>query len=764
MIIIKSKLLPVLFILIMLSGCREELDKYERPEWLAGKLYTQILEQPELSVFAKAIELTGYDKLINISGSYTVFAPSDEAFNTWFTNHPAYNSVEDIPIPELERLVRYHIIQNPWSKQQLRSLDVYGWIDTLDINNNEPKGFKRESLLFEKDRKYGVVRKDRIVQITDTTQTAWHRRVATDSRKFAPFFFKEYFNIYNLTSADYEFYFNRPFSEGNNIHYANAVVGDEIFAENGFVYVIDQVVEPLKNAYQFVNEPNGTHSYSHFRDLLNIFPRFEFNQQKTNQQAGASEGLKVDSLFDLTFPQLAFDLTNEKTKPPTGTFGLPQNVTIRYHHGLMAPTNEAFNEFIDTYVKIPRGWGSLDGAPQHIKRIIANTYLSVNPIYPSDFSSGFYNGELDIVQLDPSTIIEKKFGSNSTFIGLNQAIVPRAFSSVTGPIYLQQGYQKVMYAIEEAGLLPSLKRKNKNYMFFVESDANTSLDSSLVHDRVTNRFSVFLVSPGNATRFWLNKNDLRTLLLNHIASDHPKGIARKEFIPNLAGNYIIINNETGEVSGTGLTTKGYRGSIPAPEFPRKLSSETDNGSTYEIQNWFSFTSSNLFTRISTEFPQFHQLLQKAGFSNDKEYRYTFISNNENYTVFIPSNEAIQAAKLNTLPLDELRNVLLFHFIQGDLIFTDGNKAAGYYETIRRDEKSSPFSTVYTQLYIEPGIDVIRFKNRDGSLFTEINESANTNRLTGVNIGSGQEVFPSIYNNGVLHQIDRVLIAGELDTQ
>jgi uncharacterized surface protein with fasciclin (FAS1) repeats len=764
MIQIKSRLLPVLMALLLLYSCREEFDKYERPAWLAGKVYTQILEQPELSVFARAVELTGYDKIINVSGSYTIFAPSDEAFSAWFASHPSYNSLDDVPLPELERLVRYHIIQNPWTKQQLRTLDVYGWIDTLDINNNQPRGFKRESLLFERDRKYGVVYRDRTIQLADTTGSNWHRRVATDSRKFAPIFFSEYFNIYNLSGSDYEFYFDRPFGGSNDIHFAGGrVVGDEIFAENGFVYVIDRVVEPLKNAYQFLGEQNGNHTYSEFRNLINLFPRFEYNQRKTFAQPGADLGLAVDSLFDLSFPQLAFDLTNERTKPPTGTFGLPQNVTIRYHHGLMAPTNDAFERFVNEYIKIPRGWGTLNGAPQHIKRIIANTYLSVNPIYPSDYTSGFYNGELDLVTLDPANIIQKEFGSNSTFIGLNEAIVPRAFSSVTGPVYLQQGFSKVMYAIEDAGLLPALKRRNQDYMFFVESDLNTSMDSSLIYDRTNNRFSVFLITQGSFTQFTLTRNDVRVLLMNHIATRQPKGVARKEFIPNLAGNYIVVNNETGEVSGTGLTTVGFRGTVNAPEFPRVLD-VADNGRTYEIQNWFTFTSSTLFARISSEFPQFHQLMRKAGLSLDQQFRYSFVSNNEFYTVFIPTNEAIQEAGLNDLPVAQLRQVLLFHFIQGELIFTDGSNTPGYYETIRTDEKSTAFSTVYTQLYVEPGIDVIRFKNADGSLFTEVNESPLSNRLVGISLGTGQEVFPNSYNNGVIHQIDRVLNVSELDIQ
>ncbi len=71
-----------------------------------------------------------------------------------------------------------------------------------------------------------------------------------------------------------------------------------------------------------------------------------------------------------------------------------------------------------------------------------------------------------MITIDPSTIIQKEYGSNCTFIGVNKMVVPRAFKSVTGPIYLQRGYSRAMYAIEESGLLPALKRENQNYMLY----------------------------------------------------------------------------------------------------------------------------------------------------------------------------------------------------------------------------------------------------------------------------------------------------------
>ena len=276
-----KQLIILAIIAVLFTGCwEEEYNKFDRPAWLVGKLYSQIKEIPELSTFTKCLELTGYDTIVDVSGSYTIFAPSNEAFQKYFQGNPNYSSVEDIPLPELNRLVKFHMLQNPWSKVQLRSLDVFGWIDTLDINNDEPRGFKRETLLLNKDLRVGVEVTDRnlnLFKIVDTLSSTWVRRIYTDSRKYAPIFFREYFDIYDLTSSDYEFYFGRQF-EGSEVYFANAkIVGDEIFAENGFIYNIDQVVEPLKHGYELLSSSGNQNSYTDFLNLINIFPTFNYD-------------------------------------------------------------------------------------------------------------------------------------------------------------------------------------------------------------------------------------------------------------------------------------------------------------------------------------------------------------------------------------------------------------------------------------------------------------------------------------------------------
>lgn len=752
--------------LFLLTTCQEDrFDKFDRPDWLQGKLYTQIQGETDLSTFARCLELTGYDTIINVSGSYTVLAPTNEAFNLFFQGSN-YKSVEEIPFPQLVNLVKYHIVQNPWSRIQLRSLDVYGWIDTLDINNSKPAGFKRETLLLNRNLKVGIsLDKDKNYQIIDTLGAKWNRVILTDSRKYAPFFYNEYFNIYNKELSDYAFYFDRSFENPGDLFYVNSkITGEEIPAENGFVYKIDRVVEPLKNGYEILSDTKGAASYSDFLRLVNKFPDFVYNEEETNNQPAAKLGQRHDSLFDITYPSLTFNIGNERTRAPSGTFGLPNNVTIRYHYGLMAPTNEAFNKFLDEYINGVNNWGDLNNAPRNIKRIIVNSYMANNPIFKSDILNGFENGEKDNIKIDESDIIQKQFGSNCSFIGLKNPVIPRAFISVTGPIYRQQRFSLVMNAIEKTGLLAALKRKDQNYTFFVENDYDLAADSSLMYNPLRNEFFLFQLTQGGGTRVNVGTKDLRTLILNHVGTQQPNGIARKEFIKNLAGNYLIFNNETGVISGMEPTTQGYNGTVVVNVIPRQISNNADNGITYEIPDWFSFSGMNLFSRLSSSYPRFHQLLTEAGLALPKEFRYSFISDNENYTVFAPTDNALKNFSTAGLTKDQLRNFLLMHFVQGEIIFTDGNKPSGYYETARIDEKSTTYSIVNTMMYIQTGYDQITLKDKAGNMYLEIDEKGNHNIMATVNIGDGSEVFPALVTNAVIHEIDKVLLFNELDTK
>ncbi len=748
----------VLFACALLYGCRDiyELDKYQRPDWLAGKIYTQITTRTDLSIFQECLELTGYDTILDVTGSYTVFGPTNEAFEQWFGKHPEYGgSPENIPAQELENLVERHVLQNGWSLKQMKSLDIYGWIDQDDPDNNKPRGYKRQTIQKDADKKYYIIN-DLIV---DSTESDDYKKVYAGSRKYGPLFFDDYFSVNDLRYDDYEFYYDRAYENGN-MYFGNAkIVSEEIFAENGFIYEIDKVTDLLYNAEQILDLEHSGFSFSTFREAFNHFASFSADMEVTNKQPEAKAGGIFDTLYYLDYPDLTFNLHEELTGPNTNV----SNYTVRYQNGILVPTDEAFQNFLDEVVTSKSGyphWIDFDGVPLVVKRIILNSHMAKTPIYRSNLEAGFLNGADDKITINEADIIYKYYGSNCSFLGLNRVVVPRAFSSITGPIYLRPGYSFLLYALEFAKVLPALKEEGRDYIFYAQSDASFSEDSSLLInwiDYSTNRFNFQAYDRTSDRMTVVPRNQLTKMILNQVGTTLPTGSASKEFIENLAGNYIVVNNEENTVSGALPTKWGYNGDSAIDVHPNPLEEPTDNGTTMEVQGWFSNPTTSMYSWI-TSYPGFFNLIDRAGLYDQIYYTFPFLTEGETYTVLIPTEEALGKYNTDTLSTEELQQFVKYHFIRGTKIWTDGSSPDGTYETLRVDESSTPYTTRYSTIRIETGDDLIRILDMHGGTYTEILEQEDhTNLMIATDLDEESTSVYDYITTGVLHEIDTVLI-------
>lgn len=746
--------------LILVSGCNDiyEQELYKNPDWLAGKVYTQVAAEEDLSQFAECLQITGYDSLLDKSGSFTIFAPTNDAVESYLANNQ-FSSVSDIPKSQLEKLVKFHIIQDAWSTNQLQMLDREGWIDPEDPES-EPRAYKRQTLLKNPNEKYWVRReKERDVIVLDSTQADRYKTVYTRSRKYVPIFFDEYFEIYNLSSEDYNFYFGRDYEPGG-IFYANGkVMQSEIFAENGFVFKIDQVVEPMLNARELLERELPDQSYKRFLSLIYEFPEFRSNLEETYDQAASRAGESFDTLYNLTFPNLPFDLHEEITGPNIYS----TEYTYTSHNGIYVPTDEAFQRFIDDVVTQKSGyphWGDFESVPLDIKQIIVQTHFTNTPVFPSNMSKGFKDGKGNIIFVNEGDVIHKEFGSNCTFMGLDKTVVPRAFSSVAGPVYLRPGYSTFMYAMQKSKVIGAVTKENANYSFFPVSDEVMLQDSSLIFnwvDRDLNRYSFSAFDRANQRKTFMSPGILGRRILNQVGTSLPNGSASKEFIETLGGNYIIWDNTDNTVQGTRANTFGYRGDSVIYYTPQTFEEPTDNGTAYDVKTWFSFSKTELYSILFSRYRYFVDLLEKAGLYDTKLYEFPFLIDGESYTIFIPSEQALSDYQVDTLAVKELEKLLRFHFVRGDKIFTDNKKSSQAYETLRKDESSSKFSTVYSNLKIRPGPDVIDILDANDNLYLSIVESAEkTNIMVAYDTDDESSDDTDFITSSVIHEIDKVL--------
>jgi len=59
----------IVFFALFAAACQNiyELEKYQYPEWQAGKIYTQLSDNAQATVFLELLESTGYDSVLNRS-------------------------------------------------------------------------------------------------------------------------------------------------------------------------------------------------------------------------------------------------------------------------------------------------------------------------------------------------------------------------------------------------------------------------------------------------------------------------------------------------------------------------------------------------------------------------------------------------------------------------------------------------------------------------------------------------------------------------
>jgi len=747
--------------LIFMSGCRDYTDNeiYQPPADLEGKLFDQINleDNSDLSTFATCLELSGISELINKTGYYTVFAPTNEAFDLYFDEHLEYNGmVENIPREELEKIVRFHIIQNGWTLGQLRTMDYRGWIDPDDPFYNKPKGFKRATILLDTLKTEWITVDKFNTEIVPRVVADDYRVVFPDSRKYAPLYYQEYFTVFDYTSSDYEYYFGRPF-ESDAVFYASGrLLTTEIPAENGFIYKIDRVVEPMLNLQQIMEAGN---EYSDFLSLINKYPEFEMDLDETFNQEGAREGKKIDTLFSLSFPDLVISINKEITGQITSS----RNYTLREHNTIIAPTNLALDELYNDIVLRSSGYPHYvkkEDVPDAITRIIINSHMTNELLYEKDHTEGFPNGEKDIITIEPTNISEARYGSNGAFLGVDKPVIPFAFISVAAPVYLRPGYQTFFNAIEYTRTLPALTKAGEKYSFYIIEDFDLKQDSSLLliwDDQEANRFHFDAWDRAEERFRRIRQNDLTKWMMNQIILGEPEGIARIEFLENLGGNYIMVNNEDNTVQGALPSVFGFEGDSSITLDPQVLEEPSENGTTYQVHGWFLNTVPSMYSVLSRH-SKFIDLMDRTGLAQKLTFRVLFLSETEFYTVFIPTDEALEEYGVDTMSLDEVEQMLRLHFVKGHLIFTDGKKPAGTYETMQVDEaRTDQFNTYYTSLNISPGIDEIVINDDNDNLIVGIEEAGdNTNIMTARDADEDGESRYDFVTTGVVHIIDKVI--------
>jgi len=732
---------------VILFSCQKKINTYyDPPANLEAPVYQQLLAKDKFTQFLSLIDKAGYKQTLSTAGYWTVFAPTDSAFQSdtefaAFLQSKGIGSVSAIDSATAQSIVQYLLVFNAFNKDRLDDYQSnLGWVTNTAFKRRTANytGFYHDTT--STGQPVIAIASNRNNQNIATAGTPYY--VSSDyNNKYIPFFTSDFFANNGLTASDYNYFYPNTVFSGFNVVNAK-VMQQDIAAGNGVIHIIDHVVTPLPSLDEYLRTRP---EYSEFRKLFERFMVLFIQNADATHRYQVLTGKPDNVLVKVYSSLLSFSPNNENF------FKLQDNDGQRDGWSMVIPQNDSLLKYINTVLL--ENYPSVNSLPLNIIADLLNSHMWQTTLWPGKFSNTL-NSLVEPPHLNfQSNIIDRKILSNGIFYGSNKVNEPNAFSTVYGKAYLNPKFS-LMTRLLDNDLKSVITNPIAKYTVFMMPDAVLRAQG-YDYNSATNLFTFNGV--GNDTN---RLNLLR--ILNTSVVETPNGELDNLGTPGFTGSGII--------STYGGEAIKYNGNqiISAGTSDRNLTVTIDsvktakNGRVIYLNNLLYFTYLQighhlqaLGTAPSSEYNLFWNYMKKSAAYDSVLYTILGTSAGSFYTVFAPNNNAIRQAITDgllpgtpanpnfnpTLISDKLlvSNFILYHVVDRTTIIPD-KKNIGFFPTLLKSGNGDPF-TVNIQY--------------PGDVFT-VSDQFNLRTAHLVNGSSNQTSSNQLSNRTVIHLIDNYL--------
>ncbi len=727
-----------LLLLLLFSGCKEQAfdEHYERPDWLRGNAWKVLEEEGNYTIFLDAVEKAGFRSLVEGKGILTVIAPDDNAMEIYMQKE-GLSSIDQLSPAELKKLVGYHLVYYAFGQRRFANYNPEG-TDAEEVANTAGLNYKHRT-------------KSRDTLSVMMDEVEGKERMIFHKERFLPVFSSYIFDSKNIDAKyNYEFFYpNSTWAgTGEGFNISNATVAEyAIPTDNGYLYLVNNVVEPLETVYNQLKEEEN---YTSFISMYDRFKEFWFDEQTTRQYAALGDSLFI--LKHTSLPQIGSEWTYN------GEFGLPDYANLpelsAKAFNVFAPDNAAMNRFFQDY------WAPYYSSIEEVDHLPV-AYLLYNHVYEGSivFPEEITKGEItstfgNPIIFDPDKDVEdKKIAVNGAFYGLNNVVVPDMFNSVTGPLFRNPEYKLFLYMAHQANLIQPLMGDALDFTLFIPNDEvilSTIYGGSYIYWYDPNRLvfgdEEIQVENSEGLKVTMSQGAMARFVNDHIVTEEITSISgKKVYRTRNPFSYLYITDK-GVASGSSYNLPDEETHFINVE---PVSGDWLNGKVYETETAlireegsFKYLIGAATSGISTlqEFSEFSILLNQAGLiDQDRELTFLF---GDNFLLFAPANEAILEAKEQGLIPENkaaLANYLKYYFVP-----VSSNGLNDY-----------PFPG----FGVEGELKTARISSGEPAVLS-LDDSGTSLQVTdgsGITANVVNE-FPRIFMDGAIYQIDGVLKA------
>jgi uncharacterized surface protein with fasciclin (FAS1) repeats len=649
-----QKITPFLVcFLFLLTSCETEFDKYyATPDWLKGNAW-QVLEQKgNYKLFLSAVERTSFKDLVQGKGIITVMAPTDSAFQAYLTKNN-FATVNDIPLSKLNKLIGFHLLFYSFNKEAF-----------LDY---KPNGIESTNSIKGMYYKFRTKSRDSISVELDITTGKYYKVIHND--RFLPVFSFNFFNSFGLDAkANYEFFYpNSTWTGTNGFNVSEASVNEyALVTDNGYVYSINKVLEPLETIYTNLKSDAN---YSQFLSAYERFASYTYDATSTTDYGNG------DSLFIKGYNDVLPPISSEW---PVSSYQFLASLSSGAYN-VFAPDNTTIQAFFKKY------WAAYysDISKVNFEPMLAflqnHVYLGIL-LFPQQIEGGAIKSTDGTPIIFNRSVVQKKnICSNGSIYGLSQAIIPPMFQKVTAPMYCDPKYNLILDMMKNSAYIPTLISNSTSFKIFYPSDNmilnNSSLDGKLMYFINSNTLKYGaqgIQIDGDNGPTAMSINQKKTFAGSHIATEKISSRGTESVYRTLLPyNYLYIKDN--KIYSSYLFNLGVDTKIPTFT---KLTGDWDNGDAYSLDGESAsalvpetgqFKNVITSTSCPTDYTYFKAVINSSGLPATTP-PFSFLQG-ERFIVLIPNQDAILAGyksnKIPTTPADKVASFLKPYFINVD---------------------------------------------------------------------------------------------------
>ena len=767
------------------SSCSQyDLDE-RTPDGWGESIYSWLDDQGNYTTTVQMINDLGYSEVLSKTGSKTLFVADDAAYERFFRNNAwGVSSYGQLSTSQKKLLLFGSMMDNSMQISSLPSVEGnppregeamrrYASSSPFDSVAVLSAGQMPDNPYWRRYRESG---KSMVCMLDNSTVP------------LVQFIEKQLVNK-RITNDDYDFIYNMTTHRQPGDASINGVQVEEpnIKCSNGFIHKMADVVTPLPNMAELLRrKPN----VSLFNGLLERYCAPYPLDEATTTQYNYLYNTQVDTVFQKRFFSLksqdgdAVDHTPDnaavngqlKFDPEWNAYYAGLNdqggniVMQRDMAVMMVPSNEALEKYWNEGAgKVLRDYyGSWDNVPDDVvAKLINNNMLSsfISSV-PSKFQN-ILNDASDPMGVEQAAIDSVWLGCNGAIYLTNTVYSPTAYVSVSFPALINETMRIMYWGIEDLQYNVYLNSLNSYYSFFIPTNESllqyvdpcsygkgqTQLmrfhyDASKVNKQERVWASIWNYNPetgeigdsiDKVTDYYVIRNRLKDILDTHIVIGNVED--GHTFYRTKGGTEIRVRNA--QAGAGGMTVEGsYQMNEGQPINVSYIYDQTDggNGKSYILRSEPILGTRQTVRDVLAsheEFSKFLELMDGSGLfemihnkRNATAGQNISTFNTYHYTVYVPSNESIEAlqraGKLSSWEIvdrfeeegnltaksrDSLQimNFLKYH-IQDNALYIGAEGESGDFETAVVDPKTERFYRVNAVL----GADGITLRDHAGN--------------------------------------------------